>query len=404
MRFYFPFFIAWRYFFSKKKKINIINILSILSLLGILLSTIALIIVVSIFNGFEEQILGAYNPINPDLRIETIQGKSFENDTTIIKKIKEIDKVDFVLPVIKEQVILEFENRILLAYALGISDDFRRIYSIDSLMRGGAFYTKYNNQNYAVLGYPLAAQLRLGLFSDIPFSIYALKRDRVKSVNLSESFNKRYLRPAGYFDGIPEFSSEHLFVDFDFAKKLFHMKNHISFLDLKLKKGANEDKVIKHIKKILGAKFLVKNRFQLNETLFRILKIEKMFVFATLILIFIIASFNIVGALSMIISDKKADISTLEKLGATKPVIVRIFIFEALLIGNVGTFLGVLGGLFFCFLQKKYGFIVMHMSSEDLPFPVVFNYVDILLIILLTVAISFLIAGVVVKKMVSSLN
>lgn len=397
----FPFFVARRYLFSKKST-NIINILSILSLLGVLLSTAALVIVVSVFNGFEKQIVDSYNPISPDIRIEPRKGKTFRNDTLLAEKIERLEQVAQVLPVVSERVILEFEGRILIANALGVSKAVENVYAIDSLMREGAFYTTYEEKEYVVMGYPLAARLQMNLFSVEPLAIYALKSGRIKSTNLSQAFRKRYIRPAGYFDGYPEFSAENIFISFSFAQELFQLQNRISYWDLKLEIEANQGEVVKEIAKLVGDEFVVKTRFQLNETLFRMLKIEKFFVFVTLAIIFLIAAFNIVGALSMIISDKREDAMLLERLGATTQLTTRIFMMESLLIATLGTFFGLLLGLFFCMLQSRYGIVVMHMSSTSLPFPVVVRFADILLVLVVSLSIGFFIAIVTVKQIVKS--
>lgn len=398
----FTLFIAKRYLFAKKST-NIINILSILSLVGVLLSTATLVIVIAGFNGLEQQILDAYNPISPDIRITPFKGKIFARDKRLETNILSIPGVEQVLPVISERVVLEFEERIVLANALGVPKSVTKVYALDSLIAGGAFYTEYADENYVVLGEGLASRLQMGLFAVKPLTIYALKRGRMSTSNLANSFSKRYVRPAGYFDGYPEFSANSLFIGFDFAKELFRMEDKISFWDIKVNKGNSVNEVMRKLEELLGAEYVVKNRFQLNETLFRILKIEKFFVFATLALIFLIATFNIVGALSMIISDKKEDTKVLEKLGATPQIIIRIFTLEALLISLIGTFLGLLLGLLLCLLQDKYGLVLMQINTGAFPFPVLISFFDLVLILLITLGIGLLVSVVAVKSIVKSL-
>ncbi len=224
--------IAKRYLFSKKKT-NIINVLSLLSVIGVLLSTAALVVVLSVFNGFEEQILDAYNPVSPDIRITSREGKRFVPDSLLLSKIKETEGVEVIVPIIKERGVLQFKEHIAFATIVGLPDEAIHIYNFDTLMQSGSFYTQHQGQEFVVLGYPIAAQLQASLFAITPISVYAAKRGKRAAIQFSNAFNKSLIRPSGVYEGDPKFTQEHVFVSYDFAKKLFAMGNSISAWEIK---------------------------------------------------------------------------------------------------------------------------------------------------------------------------
>ncbi len=395
--------IARRYLFSKKKT-NIINVLSLLSVIGVLLSTGALVVVLSVFNGFEEQILNAYNPLSPDIRITSTEGKRFIPDSLLLSKVKETEGVELVVPIIRERGVLQFKEHIALATIIGLPDEAMPIYSLDTLMQSGSFYTHYQGQEFVVLGYPLAAQLHASLFAIEPISIYAAKRGKKAAIQFSNAFNKALIRPSGVYDGDPKFTQEHVFVSYDFARNLFAMGNSISAWEIKTVAGASASDVREQLKELLGAKFEVKERYQLNETLFRMLKIEKLFVFATLVIILLIAAFNVVGSLSMIIIDKKEDIAVLKSMGATTVLIKHIFVAESLMISMFGAVAGLFLGLFVSWGQLYFGWVKMQMSYGAIPFPVLIQWQDIVTVILVVLLMGFLIALFTVRSIPKELK
>lgn len=398
-----PLHIARRYLFSKKKT-NIINILSLLSVIGVLLSTATLVVVLSVFNGFEEQILAAYNPVSPDVRITAKQGKRFIPDSTLLQQIREVEGIDLVVPIITERGVLQFEDRTAIATVIGLPDEATQIYDFDTLMHSGSFYTQYDGQEFIVLGYPIAAQLQINLFAIAPISIYAAKRGKRSATQLSQSFKKALLRPAGVYDGDPKFTQEHVIVSYPFAKGLFSMGESISSWEVKTKADASRREVRNVLQKLLGDNYTVKERYQLNETLFKMLKIEKFFVFATLAIILLIAAFNIVGSLSMIIIDKKEDIAVLKSMGASRSLVKRVFVLESLMISLFGAFVGLVFGLLVCGLQWKFGLIKMQSSYGSIPFPVSVQWQDIGLISVVVLIMGFLIALFTVRSIPKELK
>ncbi|PVX52090.1 lipoprotein-releasing system permease protein [Balneicella halophila] len=398
-----PLQIAKRYLFSEKKT-NVINILSLLSVIGVLLSTAALVIVLSVFNGFEEQILDAYNPVSPDVRITPKEGKRFIPSQELLQKIKYTEGVELVVPIITERGVLQLEERTAIATFIGLPDEGTAIYNFDTLMVAGSFYTQHDEQEFIVLGYPIAAQLQANLFSLEPIGIYATKRGRRSTTQLSQSFKKELIRPAGIYEGIAKFSSEYVIVSYDFAKELFSMGESVSMLEIKTSANESHTKVRDRLQRLLGDAFVVKGRYQLDDTLFKMLKMEKFFVFATLAIILLIAAFNIVGSLSMIIIDKKEDIAVLKSMGATRTLIKRIFVLESLMISLFGAFIGLLIGLGVSWLQWQYGLVRMQGSYGSIPFPISVQWKDIGLIALVVLVIGFLIAMFTVRSIPKELR
>lgn len=398
-----PLHIARRYLFSKKKT-NVINILSLLSVIGVLLSTAALVIVLSVFNGFEGQILDAYNPVSPDIRITAKEGKYFEQDSLLLKQIEANEAVELVVPIIMERGVLQFEERTTIATVIGLPAKGEKIYNFDTLMYSGSFYTQHEGQEFVVLGYPIAAQLKINLFAIEPISIYAAKRGKRAASRLSQSFKKELLRPAGVYDGEPKFSQEHVVVSYGLARELFGMGDEISAWDIKTKKGRDLSAICKHLQEIVGEGYEVKERQQLNETLFKMLKLEKFFVFATLAIILLIAAFNIVGSLSMIIIDKKEDIAVLKSMGATRGLIKRVFVLESLMISLFGAFVGLLIGLGLSFLQSQYALVKMQGSYGAIPFPVSVQWQDVGLIVLVVLIVGVIIALFTVRSIPKQLK
>lgn len=398
-----PLRIARRYLFSKKKT-NVINILSLLSVIGVLLSTAALVVILSVFNGFEDQILAAYNPVSPDMRITAKQGKRFVPDTTLLQKIKQTKDIELVVPVIRERGVLQFKGNMAIATVVGLPDEAAQIYDFDTLMQAGSFYTHYDGQEFVVLGYPIAAQLQTNLFAIDPIAVYAVKRGKRAVTQLSQAFKKELIRPSGVYDGDPKFTQEHVLVSYNFAKDLFSMGESISAWEVKLKNDASYAKIQEHLQTLLGDDYQVKNRYQLNDTLFKMLKLEKFFVFATLAIILLIAAFNIVGSLSMIIIDKKEDIAVLKSMGASTQLVKRIFVLESLMISLFGALVGLLLGLFVSWVQWQYGLVKMQSSYGSIPFPVAVQWQDIGLISFVVLIMGFLIALFTVRSIPKELK
>lgn len=389
----FPLFIARRYLFSKKSK-NVINIISTISVAGVTIGTMALVIVLSVFNGFDHLIKSMFSTFDPDIKIQTTKGKTFILDSTKIAQIKSIGKVLYYSEIIEDQALLEYGKKHHIGIVKGVSRDYTKICGIDSTIIDGNFYLKNKNNSYAVIGQGVAYFLHVGLKFITPLKIYVPKRGKKVSIDPRNSFNKKFIFPVGIFvTHQEEFDSKYVIVPIDYARKLFDYKTEISAIELKLSHLANEKDIKNKLKNILGKDFSIKNRYEQHATMYRIMQSEKWVIFLILAFILFIASFNVIGSLTMLIIEKKNDINTLQNVGASKSLIRRIFLIEGWFISFGGAFLGILLGVTICFLQQKFGFISFPSSNFIIShYPVDVQFLDLILIFITVLIIGFLAA------------
>jgi len=384
---------------SKKSK-NAINIISLISIFGVAIGTAALIIVLSVFNGFDNLIESMYNSFDPDLKISIAEGKTFNHHNPNIEKIKTLDGVEFFSETLEENALLKYNNNQYFATVKGVDSNFCKVSGIDTMIVGGKFMLHDDkNREYAVVGQGVAVFLSLGLNYIDPIIIYVPKRNASISVNPEKAFNRKYIFPSGIFGIQQEFDIKYIIVPLDFAKDLLEYKNNISSLELKISPDYNIDDIQNKIQTILGDDFVVKNRFQQHEAFYKIMKSEKWAIFLILTFILIIASFNIIGSLSMLIIDKKNDISTFQSMGANLKSIRKIFLYEGWMISIAGAIVGLIIGSFVCWLQIKFGIVQMKGAGSFIinTYPVAMNFIDIIIIFITVLIIGWLAAWFPVK-------
>lgn len=349
-------FVARRYLFSKKSH-NVINIISMISVVGVATGTMALIIVLSFFNGFESLIKSVFNTFDPDLKITVKEGKVFDSQNPLIDSIKTLNYVDVVCPTLEENVLLEYDKRMHPAVIKGVPDEFVQMSGVDTMVVEGEYLLKKGDMHYAVLGAGVSYYLSVGLSFIDPIFVYVPKRSGRISLNPSKAFNKKYIFPKGIFQIQQEIDSKYMLVSMEFARKLLGYSSEVTAVELKLKQGTDIDKAQAEISTIMGERFVVKNQFQQHEVLYRVMKSEKFAIYLILTFILIVASFNIIGSISMLIIDKKDDIKTLRSLGLDKEKLQKIFLFEGWMISIGGAIVGLIIGLGFCWLQQTFHFI-----------------------------------------------
>ena len=384
---------------SKKSK-NAINIISLISIFGVAIGTAALIIVLSVFNGFDNLIESMYNSFDPDLKISIAEGKTFNHHNPNIEKIKTLDGVEFFSETLEENALLKYNNNQYFATVKGVDSNFCKVSGIDTMIVGGKFMLHDDkNREYAVVGQGVAVFLSLGLNYIDPIIIYVPKRNASISVNPEKAFNRKYIFPSGIFGIQQEFDIKYIIVPLDFAKDLLEYKNNISSLELKISPDYNIDDIQNKIQTILGDDFVVKNRFQQHEAFYKIMKSEKWAIFLILTFILIIASFNIISSLSMLIIDKKNDISTFQSMGANLKSIRKIFLYEGWMISIAGAIVGLIIGSFVCWLQIKFGIVQMKGAGSFIinTYPVAMNFIDIIIIFITVLIIGWLAAWFPVK-------
>lgn len=382
------FYIARRYFFSRKSK-SVINITSAISVLGIFVSTAAMIIVLSGFNGIESLVKELYSHFDPDITFTPKMGKSFHKYEVDLEKIRSLDEVEYAYPVIEEITMLKHDEHYIFATMKGVGEDFFKSGLIaNSIYDGSGIIDDYNS---VIMGYGVQGKLQVAASDmyDNKVKIYGLLRTEKASNNNQDAFKSQLGYVRGIFSVNPEFDNQYVLVSLDFAKELLEYEDDYTKFEVKIKEGADEFEVKEKILKITGENFIGKTRYELNEIIFKTNETEKWMVFLILGFIMIISTFNIIASLSMLILDKQKDIKTLISLGASEHMIKRIFVIEGLMINFIGAFLGGLIGFTVCWAQIKYHFVTMENSVTDY-WPVIVKWQDILMIFSTVIVIGLL--------------
>ncbi|MBR5168335.1 MAG: ABC transporter permease [Salinivirgaceae bacterium] len=386
-------FVARRYLFSKKSH-NIINIISAISLVGVMVCTMALIIVLSVFNGFDSLIKSMFSNFDPDIKITPAQGKVFDPQTDTLRQISQLSYVDCVCETLEENVLLEYDKHMQPATLKGVSEQYSRLTGIDTTIISGEFVLDNGHRQMAVLGAGLAYYLSVNVNFISSIRIYVPKRNGRISMNPERAFSNSYIFPSGIFAIQQEIDNRYMLVPIDFARNLLDHSTQVSALELKLKPGTDRDRARDEISAIVGGDYVVRTQYQQHEMLYKVMKSEKFAIFLILTFILIIGSFNMIGSLSMLIIDKKNDIATLNSLGFDRKGIQRIFIYEGWIISIGGAILGLLLGLLVCWLQQTYGFLKLDSMGTFVVsnYPVKIIWTD-LLLALATVVVIGLVAS-----------
>jgi lipoprotein-releasing system permease protein len=374
----------------QKKTTNLVNLISILSVAILTIITSALIIVLSVFNGFEGLIKTFFSSFDPDVKVTLAEGKVFSATDSLLAKIGNMEEVASFTEVLEENVMLEYNEKQGIARIKGVSDSFNKTSGIDTMMINGEFLLKNKYEDFAVIGYLLSNRLGINLSLVKPVRIIAPKRDAKPSLTNLNVINSKLIYPVGVFSVFQEeYDSELIIVPIDFCRKLLEYYDEVTSIDIKIKEGVEPQLFQTRLEKILGDKFAVKNRYQQHEFLFKIMKSEKWAIFLILSFIIIIASFNLTGSLTMLIIDKKDDIVTLQNMGADNSLIRKIFLLEGWMISILGAFGGVLLGVLICWLQIKFGFVGVEGNFMLEQYPVEIQPMDLVYVFLTVIGIGF---------------
>ena len=389
------FYIARRYLISKKS-VNVINIISGVSIAGVTIGTFALVVILSVFNGLDFSIKSLFSAFDPNIKItNTVKGKSFELNSINIESIKNITGVSTVTPVIEDDAFLMYGNRTYFATIKGVPTNYNEISRLDSTsITSGRFLLEANQVPYAIVGQGVAYYLSVGLtFTDL-IHIYTLKKGTKGRPTLENTFNHNTIYASGIFANQQEIDSKYILVPISFAQELFQMDSRVSAVEIELSKGTSEDDVKAEISRILGNNFAVKTQFEQHELFYRVMQSEKWAIFFILAFILVVASFNILGSLSMLILDKKADIAILQSMGANQKLIRTIFLFEGWMISLTGAFFGIILGVTICWIQMTYGILKIPNEGSFIfsAYPVQIRFADLFVIFLLVSGIGFLAA------------
>lgn len=401
-------YIAKRYLFSKKSH-NAVNVISLISICGIAVATAAIICVLSVFNGMTGIHKKTFGAFDPELQITAKYGKVFNTDSIDIQQIKNLESVSLISQSLEENALLKYSERQKPILVKGVSDEFIHLANMESLLIDGQFQLRTGDIDYGVIGAGLAMELgvRPGYLS--PLVIYVPKRDvAVNLVNPASSFNQSNVFLSGVFALNQAKYDENMFIiSIDLARELLNYENEVTSLDIKLKEGVSLGTAQKEIKKIIGDQFEVKDRFQQQADVYKMVNMEKWVTFLILSIILIIAIFNVVGSLSILIIEKKGDINILQSMGASNKLIERIFFLEGSLIILIGSISGLLLGLGVCFIQQYYG-IVKFGSSPELfvmdAYPVEVQTFDVVVVFCSIILIGLLAVLYPVKNLNKSLS
>lgn len=397
-----PLFIAKRYLFSKKKQ-HIINIISIISLVGILVGTMAMVIVMSVFNGFSGLFNNLLSSFDPDLKITSAEGMMFDPTSPEFNKIKNLSEIVHYAEVVEQTALLKYGDQTITAVVKGVPSNYTSYTKIDSLMVQDKFVLEKDGISYAVVGRGIANSLSIGLSILEPIQIFVPKKGIQPAMDVLNSVNSDNIQPSGIFAILDEIDSKYVIVPYSFAQDLFDCKNQISAAELSVNPEVSVKGIQKKITRILGPDFFVKNKFQQHDLIYKTLKTEKLMAYLILIFIIVIASFNLLGSISMLILDKKSDIIILRSMGATSGLIKKIFLFEGWLITFIGMISGIILGLAVCMIQIKFGIIKFPGNAESFiiqSYPVQIGFRD-LVVIFFVVSVIGLLAPIYPVKFIS---
>lgn len=393
---YLPFYIAKRYLFSKKKH-NAINVISVISVCGIALATLSLVCTLSVMNGFQVLVADLFTAFDPELKVVAREGKTFSITDERIEALRANPNIAVFSEALEEQAMVEYHGRQSMAVIKGVSDNFEQLTAIDSILHGaGEFILHDELVDYGVMGVELVSILGTGVKFVEPLSVYAPKRSAtINMANPGASFNRAYLFSPGtiFVVNQQKYDSQYILTSIDFARRLFDAEHEVTSVELKLHPSSGIQKVKSDLKKSLGDDFVVLDRYEQQADVFRIMEIEKLVSYLFLTFILMIACFNIIGSLSMLIIDKKEDAATLRKLGADRKLISRIFLFEGWMISFFGALSGILLGILLCVLQQQFGLLKLGQSGGMFlmdAYPVDVQFADLLFVFVTVVAMGFL--------------
>lgn len=390
----FSYFIARRYLFSKKSH-NIVNVISGISVCGIAVATAAMICVLSIFNGFGGLVEGMFSAFDPDLKITVKEGKVFDYHTDKFNEALQLPGIQLISETLQETALFMFDENQVPVTMKGVSEEFRLMADMDALLIHGSFNLREDVVDYATLGSGLAMTLgaRPGFID--PIEIYVPKRDvRVNLANPAAAFTRGYVQIGGVFSlNSAEYDEQMAIVPIQLARTLFGYEREVTSLDIKLDANVSASKTKRDIMRIIGDEFIVEDRYEQQKESYRMMQIEKWVTFLIMVFILLIAVFNLVGSLSMLIVEKEGDIKILRSLGAPRTLITRIFLYEGWLISFIGITVGIVSGLVLCLLQQYFGLLRL----SDTPgayiidaYPVIVNIWDVVITFLVVSIIALL--------------
>ena len=374
-------YIAKRYLFAKKSR-NAINIISAISVAGVAVGTMTLIIVLSVFNGLEKMVSAIFNTFDPDIKITAAHGKTFIADTATLSFLSNADGISSYSLTLEENALLKYGDRQFIGTIKGIDDNYTKVTEIGNSMWEGEFMLESETgRQYAIPGLGVSQYLGIRTNFVTPLFIYVPRKTAETNLNAENAFSRKYLFPSGIFAVEKEYDSKYVYLPIDFMRELTDNENASSSIEIKVDKASDTDAIKRKIARFFGDDYIVQNRYEQQDIFYKVMKSERLAIFVILTLILVIASFNIIGSLTMLIIEKKRDIEILKSLGADNELIKKIFIFEGWLISIIGAVAGIILGFLVCWLQQTFGLV--RLQSESLAmdaYPVVIKLKDFLVV------------------------
>ena len=394
----FPFYIARRYLFSKKSH-NAINVISGVSVCGVALATLALVCTLSVFNGFQDLVTTMFTAFDPEIKITAANGKVFDAQDERIQSLKELPEIEVFSESLEDNAMVQYKGRQTMVVIKGIEDNFNQLTAIDSILYGRGDRILHDEVvDYAIPGIELVSVLGTGIRFLDPLEVYAPKRGvKINVANPSTSFESSYLHSSGLVFAVNQqkYDASYILTSLSFVRELFQYETEVSSIELRLVANADLKKVKNEIRRIIGNDFLVQDRYEQQADTYRIMEVEKLISYVFLSFILLIACFNVIGSLSMLIIDKRNDVVTLRNLGADDQLISRVFLFEGYMITFFGALIGVGLGLLLCFIQQEFGLISLGSGSSAGAFvvdayPVSVYATDVILVLITVLVTGFL--------------
>jgi lipoprotein-releasing system permease protein len=387
----FPLYIAKRYLFSKSSN-NTINIITLIATVGVVVGTLALFIVLSGFSGLRVFSVGFLNTFDPDVKITSVKGKTFDFNTSIETVLLEQKGITSYSKVLEERAFFEFNQKTHVAYIKGIDANYTQVSSIDTTVYVGTWLDPKIPQG-VVIGNGISNTLSVGIFNFLePLKIYVPKPGKGYITNPNNAFNKINTQPIGVFALTDEVDKKFTFISLELAQELLSYKpSKISALELKIANSKERDFIITELKNKLGNEYKVETREQLNAVFYKMLNTENLVLYLIFTLVLIIALFNVIGAIIMMILDKRENLKTLYSIGTTIKEIKRIFIYQGILLSVYGLFIGLSLGIILILVQKKYQ---LFMITQHLPYPVELTLLNVVIVISTILVLGFLAAKI----------
>ena len=370
-----------------------------MSVCGIALATLALVCTLSVFNGFQELVTTFFTAFDPELKITSVSGKVFDAQDERIQSLRQLPEIEVFSESLEDNAMVQYKGRQAMVAIKGVEDNFNQLTAIDSILYGRGDMVLHDEVvDYAIPGVDVTSSLGTGIRFLDPLEVYAPKRgSKINVANPSTSFQTAYLHSSGLIFAVNQqkYDASYILTSLSFARDLFQYDTEVSSIELKLKEGSNIYKVQKKISQSLGEDFQVLNRYEQQADTYRIMEVEKLISYAFLSFILLIACFNVIGSLSMLIIDKRADVVTLRNLGANDRLISRIFLLEGCMISFMGAIIGVALGLMLCFAQQEFGILSLGSGASSGAFvvdayPVSVHFSDVVLVLITVLVIGYL--------------